>query len=87
MKPLIRNHNESSTIRITEKQQNWECKIHRRKGALVLYHRSIAGKQNAIVCSSLYCYSIYEIIVISGTEFSKLDIVWETALAHHKLDV
>lgn len=40
------------------------------KGLWVLYYRSIAGKQNAIVCSSLYCYSIDEIIVISGTEFS-----------------
>lgn len=57
----------------------------RRVFGIILQIYSRKAKCNRLLI--LYCYSICEIIVISGIEFSKLDTVWETALEHHKLDV
>lgn len=37
------------------------------KGLWYLSYRSIAGGKNAITCSSLYCYSMCEIILTEKT--------------------
>lgn len=84
-----KNHYESLTIRVTEKNTETEnVKSTDAKRSLVSklqIHSRRADCNHLLISLLLY---VCEIILIKtgGIEFSKLNIIWGTALEYHKLD-